>query len=58
MKIGLDALATAQNDSESVKHENGTRRPRYRHKRVRNEKHANGTRRPLYRQKRVLERKT
>jgi hypothetical protein len=30
MKTGLDALGTAQNDKVSAKHENGTRRPRYR----------------------------
>jgi hypothetical protein len=28
MKTGPDALGTAQIESESVKHENGTRRPR------------------------------
>jgi hypothetical protein len=32
MKTGLDALVTAENESESEKHENGTRRPRYRPK--------------------------
>jgi hypothetical protein len=29
-KTGPDALDIAENESESVKHENGTRRPRYR----------------------------
>jgi hypothetical protein len=30
MKTGLDALDTAENESGSAKHENGTQRPRYR----------------------------
>jgi hypothetical protein len=33
MKTGPDALGTIENDSGSAKHENGTRRPRYRRKR-------------------------
>jgi hypothetical protein len=35
MKTGLEALSTAENVSGSIKHENGTRRPRYRRKRIR-----------------------
>jgi hypothetical protein len=35
MKMGRDALGTAQNMSGSAKPENGTRRPRYRPIRVR-----------------------
>jgi hypothetical protein len=35
MKTGPDALGIAENESGSIKHENGTRRPRYRQKRVR-----------------------
>jgi hypothetical protein len=35
MKSGSDALGTTENESDSAKHENGTRRPRYRGKRVR-----------------------
>jgi hypothetical protein len=38
MKKGQDALGTAGNESGSAKHENGTRRPRYRRKRVREHK--------------------
>jgi hypothetical protein len=34
MKTGPDAHGTAQNESESAKHENRTRRPWYRPKRV------------------------
>jgi hypothetical protein len=34
MKMGLDALGTAENKSGSAKHENGIRLPRYRGKRV------------------------
>jgi hypothetical protein len=34
IKTGLDALGTVENESGSAKHENGTRRPRYRRKRV------------------------
>jgi hypothetical protein len=33
-KTGPDALGTAENESERAKHENDTRRPRYRRKRV------------------------
>jgi hypothetical protein len=33
--MGPDTLCTAENESESVKHENGTRRSRYYLKRVR-----------------------
>jgi hypothetical protein len=32
MKTGPDALGTAKNDSGHTKHENNTRRPRYRRK--------------------------
>jgi hypothetical protein len=32
MKTGPDVLGTAENEFESAKHENGTRRPRYRRK--------------------------
>jgi hypothetical protein len=32
MKTGPDALGTAENDSGRAKHENRTRRPRYREK--------------------------
>jgi hypothetical protein len=32
MKMGPDAYGTAENESGSEKHENGTRRPRYRRK--------------------------
>jgi hypothetical protein len=35
MKTGRVALGTAENVSGRLKHENGTRRPRYRRKRVR-----------------------
>jgi hypothetical protein len=35
MKTGPDALGTAENGSGRAIHENGTRRPRYRQKRVR-----------------------
>jgi hypothetical protein len=34
MKTGPYTLGTAANESGSIKHENGTRRPRYRRKRV------------------------
>jgi hypothetical protein len=34
MKTGPDALCTVENESGSAKHENGTRRPRYRRKHV------------------------
>jgi hypothetical protein len=34
MKMGPDALGTVENESGSAKHENGTRRPRHRRKRV------------------------
>jgi hypothetical protein len=34
MKTGPGALSTARNESGSAKHENGTRRRRYRPKRV------------------------
>jgi hypothetical protein len=34
MKTGPGAIGTAQNESGSAKHENGTRRPRYRRKQV------------------------
>jgi hypothetical protein len=34
MKMGRDALGTAENDSERRKHEKGARRSRYRRKRV------------------------
>jgi hypothetical protein len=37
-KTGLDALGTAENESESSKHAMETRRPRYRRKRVRERK--------------------
>jgi hypothetical protein len=35
VKMGLDALGTAENESRSAKHENGIWRPRYRRNRVR-----------------------
>jgi hypothetical protein len=35
MKMGPDALGTAENASGSAKHENGSRRYRYREKRLR-----------------------
>jgi hypothetical protein len=35
MNMGPDALGTAENESRCAKHEYGTRRPRYRRKRVR-----------------------
>jgi hypothetical protein len=38
MKTSSDALGTAENESGSAKQENGTRRPRYRRKRVRERK--------------------
>jgi hypothetical protein len=38
MKVGHDALGTAENVSKSAKLENGTRRRRYRRKRVRKRK--------------------
>jgi hypothetical protein len=38
MKTGPDALGTAENKYENIKYENGTRRPRYRRKRVREHK--------------------
>jgi hypothetical protein len=38
IKTGPDALGTAENESGSAKHENGTLRPRYRRKRVRERK--------------------
>jgi hypothetical protein len=34
MKMGLDALGTTENESGSATHENGSRHPRYRRKRV------------------------
>jgi hypothetical protein len=34
MKTGHDALGTAENEPGRAKHENGTRRPRHRRKRV------------------------
>jgi hypothetical protein len=51
MKTGRDALVTDENESERAKHENGTRRPRYRRKRVGRAKHENVTLRPRYRRK-------
>jgi hypothetical protein len=38
LKTGPHALGTAENESGSVKHEKGTRRPQYRRKRVRERK--------------------
>jgi hypothetical protein len=38
MKSGADTLVTVKNEYGSAKHENGTRRPRYRRKRVREHK--------------------
>jgi hypothetical protein len=38
MKTGPDALLTAEYESGSAKYENGTRRPRYRQKSVRERK--------------------
>jgi hypothetical protein len=38
MKMGPDALGTVEKESGSAKHESGTRRPRYRPKRVRKRK--------------------
>jgi hypothetical protein len=38
MKTGPDAHGTAKNDSRNAKHENGTRRPGNRQKRVRQRK--------------------
>jgi hypothetical protein len=38
MKMGPDTLNTAGNESGSAKQEKGTRRPRYRRKRVRERK--------------------
>jgi hypothetical protein len=35
MKMGPEAFVTAENESGHAKHENATRRPRYRRKRVR-----------------------
>jgi hypothetical protein len=58
MKTGLDALGTAENESESAKHENGTRCPSIVENESGNTKHENWTRRPQYRRKRVRKRKT
>jgi hypothetical protein len=58
MKTGPDTLGTAENDYECAKHENGTRRPLYRRKRLWRVKHENGTEHPPYRRKHVRERKT
>jgi hypothetical protein len=38
MKTGPEVLGTAENESGGAKHENGTRRPRYCRKRVRERK--------------------
>jgi hypothetical protein len=38
MEKGPDTLGTAEKESESAKHEKGTRRPRYRRKRIRERK--------------------
>jgi hypothetical protein len=38
MRKGPDALGTVKNESESAKHEDGTRRPRYPRKQVRAQK--------------------
>jgi hypothetical protein len=38
MKTGRDALGTVENEFRSAKHENGTRRPPHRRKRVRERK--------------------
>jgi hypothetical protein len=38
MKTGADAHGTVENESGRAKHENGTRHPRYRQKRVRERK--------------------
>jgi hypothetical protein len=38
MKTGAGALGTKENESESAKHENRTRLPRYRRKQVRERK--------------------
>jgi hypothetical protein len=54
MKTGPDALSTAENECGDAKHENMTRRPPHRRKRVLERKHENWTRRRRYRQKRVL----
>jgi hypothetical protein len=35
MKTGPDALGTSENEFGSLKHENGTRRPRYHRKKFR-----------------------
>jgi hypothetical protein len=42
MKMGPNALDTVENGSGSAKHENGTRPPRYRPKRVRERKMKTG----------------
>jgi hypothetical protein len=39
MKMGADAVGTAENEFRCAKHENGTRRPRNRRKRVRERKY-------------------
>jgi hypothetical protein len=58
MKTGPDTLGTAEKETGSAKHKNGTRRPRYRENVSWSAKHKNGTRLPRYRRKSVRERKT
>jgi hypothetical protein len=43
VKMGPDALDTAENESGGAKHEIETRRPPYHHKRALEHKHENGT---------------
>jgi hypothetical protein len=58
MKMGPDALDTAENENGSAKHENGTSRPRYRRKRVQERKTLKRDPTPSVSPKRVRARKT
>jgi hypothetical protein len=57
-KTGLDALGTNENESESAKHEYGTRHTRHPENDFGGAKHENDARRLRYRRKRFRERKT
>jgi hypothetical protein len=53
-----DALGTAENESESIKHENGPKALGTTENESGRTKHENESRRPRYRRKRVRELKT
>jgi hypothetical protein len=57
MKMGADALGTAENESGRAKHENGNETLRTAENESSHAKHENETPRPRYRRKRVRARK-